>query len=519
MSWRLFLSKGDSQTLVAQYQLNGFTADGVLYGADGIWTGTEAYAASYLTGTQIAVFDGASSVTHDAKDIDTVAYEYNGDMYAVVGGTVYYKNGDPTTSFTILVDATTIGVGVTGQLGKVFYYNVELTGDEVKDLHKFMRIPRRRPSVSLPIPARAPVSSDNLVGAWGYKDNCQFEDVSGNGNDGTNSGALVDKDGRFLFEGAERIVVTDNASLAITDNFTIFATIRNDSSASVVKSIVAVRNGGTFQYQFRLDAQNHLNFLPTTGGAVEGSILAVGKTYRVAVTVVSGVVTLYVDGSLDTQASGRSITNQAIDTVIGATAQPTNYWGGLIGQVSICDCVYTAEEIQEDYDAGVPEQMQDCSLWLVRGTRDKSVNNHAIAYSGVVVGKEMDFDGTDDVMDCGDIGSIQTLIFTIDPETDTEQVFQLDTGKTITFSGGDVTYDGVTAIATHIDAVAGIAINADRLQRIICVFAAVDCNNFEIGWDGADYGDIVLHEVRAHVSPWTDTDDITLDTLVDRIFW
>ena len=110
------------------------------------------------------------------------------------------------------------------------------------------------------------------------------------------------------------------------------------------------------------------------------------------------------------------------------------------------------------YEFNVVEAQQDIlrgrinsplELWILDGTKDLSANDHTLAYSGGVrVSGEMEFDGTDDKIDAGDIGNIQTVSLWINPDTTTQEIFLVDTGADVMVSGGTVTYATLTEVAT-----------------------------------------------------------------------
>ena len=44
---------------------------------------------------------------------------------------------------------------------------------------------------------------------------------------------------------------------------------------------------------------------------------------------------------------------------------------------------------------------------------------------------------------------------------------------------------------------------ADTWQHLVCVFTQDDANNFELGNDGTNYGDIKLKDVRVYDRAWS----------------
>lgn len=103
--------------------------------------------------------------------------------------------------------------------------------------------------------------------------------------------------------------------------------------------------------------------------------------------------------------------------------------------------------------------------------------------------QSFDMDGTDDVASIGDVGNVRTVAFLVKPDTTTEQLIRIDTGKTITVSGGTITYTGVTGTSTYVDGEASTTLVAGKWQHVVCVLSAtVDANLFAVGTDGTNYG-------------------------------
>lgn len=113
--------------------------------------------------------------------------------------------------------------------------------------------------------------------------------------------------------------------------------------------------------------------------------------------------------------------------------------------------------------------------------------------------RAVEFNGTDEKIDCGDVGSIRTISLLVKPITTTEEFVLLDTGSDIMVNAGTVTYATVTADATYVDGEASTTMIANRWQHLVCVLsAAIDANNFEIATDGTNFGNIQVADVRIY---------------------
>lgn len=114
------------------------------------------------------------------------------------------------------------------------------------------------------------------------------------------------------------------------------------------------------------------------------------------------------------------------------------------------------------------------------------------------------FNGTDEKTAMGDVGTVRSISFLVSPDTTTEELILLDTGKDIMVSAGTITYTGVTASATYVDGEASTTLVAGKLQHVVCVLNAdVDANTFELATDGTNFGAVLLDEVAIFTSALT----------------
>lgn len=133
--------------------------------------------------------------------------------------------------------------------------------------------------------------------------------------------------------------------------------------------------------------------------------------------------------------------------------------------------------------------------------RDLSRYENSLTYSGgVIIGNGVETDGTDGKIDCGDIGNIQSISFWVNPQSDTQELILVDAGNDIMLDSGTVTYAGLTASATYINGAATTTYKGTWWQNIISVFTQIDADNFEIGTDGANFGQFKMNDLRAYDS-------------------
>ena len=161
---------------------------------------------------------------------------------ACVAGTTYYKDAAPVAPYTFYADATSIGTGLTGKMRDVTHWPVELTADELAQDFAMSLTPDHLWEPALPIPQSAPMYSP--VGAWGFDDGLGFKDISGNGNDGTNIGSTLLKNGEFGFNGAQTINVGNAAILRTVNAFSVSFWLYKKNS--VLSDIYSNSNLGSF---------------------------------------------------------------------------------------------------------------------------------------------------------------------------------------------------------------------------------------------------------------------------------
>ncbi len=219
------------------------------------------------------------------------------------------------------------------------------------------------------------------------------------------------------------------------------------------------------------------------------------------VHIVSGVVTYsgltasatYVDGA----ASTAMVASKWQHVVCQFTAMDANsldlaYDGTNFGYIEVRGLVArttvrTAAQIAVEFKAGCP----DASLILAVDGRGRDLSRFrrtVTASGGVVLGKRIVCDGINGMLDAGDAGNITEVSFWVNPTAVTQQLFRVDTGKSVSTSGSTITYTGLTASATYVDGAAGTTLTAGKWSHVVCQFAQVDANNLELGTDGTDYG-------------------------------
>lgn len=95
----------------------------------------------------------------------------------------------------------------------------------------------------------------------------------------------------------------------------------------------------------------------------------------------------------------------------------------------------------------------------------------SVAKQGIL-GYEQTFDGTDDYIDCGNVGSIKTMAFWCRPTTTTEDIADMDGGThTVEVGAGTLTATGWNAPIIYVNGAASTALRAGVLQRVVITTA------------------------------------------------
>ena len=200
------------------------------------------------------------------------------------------------------------------------------------------------------------------VGYWDMDEGSglTINDKSGNGNDGTISGATwtEGKYGSALsFDGVNDVVNAGNgASLNITKEITVGLWIKRNNLDTVVNRGIIAKDGvGGYVLSLNYGTADHkITYVsPNVGTAKTVSTIDDTEWHYVACTVneSENALKLYIDGKLD--ASYAKIGTLAANATSLLIGRRSDYFNGLIDDVRIYDYARTEEEIRLDYNAGM----------------------------------------------------------------------------------------------------------------------------------------------------------------------
>jgi len=103
-------------------------------------------------------------------------------------------------------------------------------------------------------------------------------------------------------------------------------------------------------------------------------------------------------------------------------------------------------------------------------------------------GHNLVFDGADDYIQMGNVGSVQTIEFWVKPSTITEGLANLTSTKSINVTDGQVDLAGESGETVYINGQTGGTLETGLWSHVaIVVSSSINVNQFQIGFDGSDY--------------------------------
>lgn len=115
------------------------------------------------------------------------------------------------------------------------------------------------------------------------------------------------------------------------------------------------------------------------------------------------------------------------------------------------------------------------------------------------------FDGVDDYVICGNLGSVTEVSFYVQSVVDNQEIMTLDgansgriyvTGDVLSFGGSltstAITVDGVSKTASE----AGVLINDNEWHLVVCAVSSFTADDVQLGRDASNYGNIRLANVK-----------------------
>jgi fibronectin type 3 domain-containing protein len=252
-----------------------------------------------------------------------------------------------TTNFT---DTTVVG-------GTTYYYKV--TADDNAG-----NTSAASNEASAAVPTGPPAG---LVAAYSFDQGSgtTLPDLSGNGNNGTISGATWSTSGKFgsalSFNGTNNIVnISDSASLDLTTGETLEAWVNPTALGNAWRTVLFKEQSGNFAYDLYANgtgaskvpaAEVYIGADRTVGGTAQ---LALNTWAHLAATYDGNALRLYVNGTQVGQLlQVGSIATSTGALRIGGNTPFGEYFAGLIDEVRIYNRALSATEIQSDMNRSV----------------------------------------------------------------------------------------------------------------------------------------------------------------------
>ncbi len=215
--------------------------------------------------------------------------------------------------------------------------------------------------------AATPSASSDLVAAYSFDEGSgtTVTDASGNGNNGTVSGATWTTSGKYgdalVFNGTSALVTINNSSsLELTAGMTLEAWVNPSVVSAVWRDVIYKGNDNYY-----LSGTSYPNGYPAMGGTFGGddvplyglATLPVNTWTYLAATYDGTTVRLYVNGTLvASQPQTGVMANSTSPLQIGGDSIYGQYFHGMIDEVRVYDRALSVTEIQTDMAAPVAHE-------------------------------------------------------------------------------------------------------------------------------------------------------------------
>ena len=346
----------------------------------------------------------------------------------------------------------------------------------------------------------------------------------------------------LFFDGVDDyVLVSDDASLDDVDDLTIELWVNLDSPVGIQGLLgkrSSAENAGAYNIflytpgRVDFEVYNSDNDFQACSKSISLEGLA-GGWHQFAVVYSDSLdkVWLYKDGVSLGSCSSITYTIQRNyhNLVIGYNGHTSfGFADGQIDDVRIYNYARTPAQIAWDYNRGGPvgwwkmDEGQDTETTCdatgsvvydyAPGANGKAANanpgtlilqpaGNTSTSTAWAVGKSncaLDFDGTDDYVDVGDLSvDIQTVSFWLNPDSTTEKIIDLDGTYTIEISSGAVDFTGTTTETIYVDGISAATVASGSWQHIVTTIPyGIDANDVDIGRISASYFDGTIDDLR-----------------------
>ena len=274
------------------------------------------------------------------------------DTVGVTGYLVQRSQGAGSTNFIQMAAPTGTNYSDTGLTSATIYnYQVQAT-DAAGNLSAYSSVA----SVT------TPSAPSGLVAAYGFNEGTgtTVMDASGNGNNGTISGATWTTSGKYGnalgFNGTSALVTINNATmLQLSTAMTLEAWVNLSTVSSAWRDVIYKANDNYY-----LEGTSMTSGRPAMGGKFASSplyattALAVNTWMHLAATYDGTTTRLYVNGTqVSSQAQTGAMAASTNPLQIGGDSLYGQFFQGTIDEVRIYNVALTAAQIQADMNAPI----------------------------------------------------------------------------------------------------------------------------------------------------------------------
>jgi hypothetical protein len=369
------------------------------------------------------------------------------------------------------------------------------------------------------------------VGEWKMdeKGGSTAYDTSGNGNDGTISGATaaIGKLGQGLdFNGTTSYINAGSGS-SLDDietqgggGMTVSAWIKPRTYGESNVGHIAGKTGGSGLWQLRMDGYNnrlqfYKDYSVTDLNLRLNSWGSLNVWNHIVLTWdgspnVSGVH-FFANGiessTSGTGGQGTKNSESALNFYIAGT--PYDSFNGVIDQVRIYNYARTLAQIAWEYNKGKPVAQWSFNeatgntahnevTNTLHGTRQ---NMEDADWVSGKFGNALDFDGSNEYVSIGDTNiNLNAVSFWINADAATDDIIDLDGGThTVTVSSGTIVANGFSSPTIYVDGEEAAAITTGNWHHVLIkTDTAFEASNLNVARIGSSYFDGKLDDVRIY---------------------
>jgi hypothetical protein len=247
-----------------------------------------------------------------------------------------------------------------GSSDDIAIYNRALTESEIQSLYT-----SQCPSVSTPCTSLPTNLQQGLVGYWPFCSNAN--DESGNGNDGLVNGATLTEDrfgnanAAFAFDGVDDFIQASVSELPLSNSErTLSIWVNYNSIPNPGEGYYILSYGSYIPFSFEGNSMGISNNTPIitwrySGYGTQGTYIDtqteidLNTWYNLTGVIENGVVKLYVNGVLISEADASGWNTVLTDLFIGRLVSEDDFTHGSLDDIGIWNRALTAEEVQELY--------------------------------------------------------------------------------------------------------------------------------------------------------------------------